>query len=168
MVPPDDVRAFLRSWHGVAATLIDRHLTVSGRSPLAEALFPRLSPGVNLVRQVFLGSAPDAAPPCATDMSSQVVAALQASLASHREDEEFRQIVGELSAMSREFSTAWANDDVELQPHGVVRASHPDVGDLVIRYQLLELSAGFNDVLIVWQAADPASQTALDRLVLAG
>ena len=34
MVPGGDVAAFLRSWDGVAATLIDRHLNVSGSSRL--------------------------------------------------------------------------------------------------------------------------------------
>ena len=162
----DEVEAFLRTWKGVAATLIDRHLTVAGSSQLAEALFPNLHRGVNLAREVFLGMIPGREPECVKQMSGQVVAALHASLASHDEDDEFRQIVGELSAMSRDFSTAWAAERVELHPHGVLQSTHPFAGELSISYQLLELASGRNGVLIVWQGADPASESALHNLAL--
>jgi hypothetical protein len=167
MVPRDDVAAFLSTWDGVAATLIDRHLTVSGSSHLAEALFPNLRRGVNLAREVFLDVAPGDGNPCAAEMSPQVVAALHASLAWHEHDEEFQRIVGELSALSRAFSTAWAAEQEELQPNGVLHSRHPVLGDLAIRYQLLELAAGRNDVLIIWQGADPRSESALNGLVAA-
>jgi len=167
IVPRDDVADFLRSWHGVAATLIDRHLTVSGSSRLAEALFPRLHPGANLAREMFLRVIPGGVYPSADDLSHQVVAALHASLAWYEDDPEFERIVGELSTMSREFSTAWASERQRLRPHGIVRAVHPSVGELSIRYQLLELANGSSEVLIVWQGADPESESALSRLALA-
>ena len=160
MVPPDDVHGFLRSWTGVAATLIDRHLNVAGSTPLAEALFPQLQRGENLARVTFLGEQTT----CSADMSAQVVAALHASLASHEEDAGFRQIVGELSARSREFSTAWAADRVGLQPHGTLRTIHATAGELSISYQLLALASGSDEVLIVWRGADPESETALRGL----
>lgn len=162
MVPPDDVEGFLRSWSGVAATLIDRHLNVSGATPLAEALFPQLLPGANLARVTFLG-----APACSPDMSAQVIAALHAALASTEEDPEFRQIVGELSAMSRDFSTAWAAEHEAFRSHGVLRSTRPDVGELSISYQLLELASTSSQVLIVWRGADPASESAIGRLAVA-
>jgi len=164
----DEVEAFLRSWNGVAATLIDRHLTVSGSSQLGEALFPNLRRGVNLAREVFLGVIPGQERQCAEQMSGQVVAALHASLATHDEDEEFRRIVGELSAMSRDFATAWAAERVEFRSNGVVRSTHPFAGELSLRYQLLELASGRDTVLIVWQGADAASETALTQLALDG
>jgi len=168
MVPAADIGAFLDSWNGVAATLIDRHLTVSATSRLAEALFPNLSRGVNLAREVFLGFAPGTRPQCVTDTSPQVIAALQAALASHEEDDEFRRIVGELSTMSRDFSSAWANGTAPLSPHGILRSSHPTAGELTIRYQLLELATGSSDMLIVWQGADADSESALGRLTPVG
>lgn len=164
MVPNDDVAAFLRSWDGVAATLIDRHLTISGSSRLAEALFPNLHPGVNLAREIFLEVMPKREYRCAEEMGHQVVAALHASLAWHEEDAEFEKIVGELSTLSRAFSTAWAADRRRLRPHGVVSATHPFAGELSLKYQLLELAAGSNDVLIVWSGADAKSETALNGL----
>lgn len=167
MVPGDDVVAFLRSWDGVAATLIDRHLNVAGSSRLAEALFPSLRQGVNLAREMFLEVIPKREYRCAEDMSYQVVAALHAALAWHEDDAEFEQIVGELSTMSREFATAWAAERRVLRPHGTLRATHPFAGELSLRYQLLELAAGSNDVLIVWQGADPESQSALGQLAVA-
>ena len=166
-VPSDDVAVFVREWHGVAATLVDRHLTVSGSSLLADALFPTLLPGANLAREMFLRVIPGGTYPCTDDLSLQVVAALHASLARNSDDPEFERVVGELSAMSREFSTAWAAERERLRAHGVVRAVHPAAGDLSIRYRLLELGGGSTDVLIVWQGADPESQSALDRLALA-
>jgi hypothetical protein len=166
MMPGDDVAEFLRSWDGVAATLIDRHLNVSGSSRLAQALFPSLRIGTNLAREMFLEVIPGRAYASAEDLSYQVVAALHASLAWHEDDAEFEKIVGELSAMSREFSTAWAADRQPLRSNGVLQATHRSVGDLSIRYQLLELASGSNGVLIVWRGADPESESALSRLGL--
>ena len=167
MVPSDGVAEFLRSWDGVAATLIDRHLNVSGSSRLAEALFPSLRIGTNLAREMFLEVIPGRDYASAEYLGHQVVAALHASLAWHEEDAEFERIVGELSAMSREFSTAWAADRQQLRPHGVLQATHQSAGDLSIRYQLLELAAGSNAILIVWRGADPESEFALNQLALA-
>ena len=50
-----DLSVFLDNWHGVAATLIDRHLTIVSSTPLGAALFPTMHPGSNVVREVFLG-----------------------------------------------------------------------------------------------------------------
>ncbi|MET4584111.1 hypothetical protein ABIE21_003649 [Conyzicola nivalis] len=167
MVSGEGVVEFLHSWDGVAATLIDRHLNVSGSSRLAEALFPSLRMGTNLAREMFLEVIPRRAYASAEDLSYQVVAALHASLAWHEDDAEFEKIVGELSAMSRAFSTAWAADRQQLRPHGVLQATHQSAGELTIRYQLLELAGGSNAILIVWRGADPESEHALKQLVLA-
>ena len=167
MVPGDDVAAFLRSWDGVAATLIDRHLNVSGSSRLAQALFPSLRMGTNLAREMFLKVIPGRAYASAQDLSYQVVAALHASLAWHEDDAEFEKIVGELSTMSRELSTAWAADRQQLRANGVLQATHQSAGELSIRYQLLELAAGPSTILIVWRGADPESEYALNQLAIA-
>ena len=166
MVPEDNVAKFLRSWDGVAATLIDRHLNVSGTSRLAQELFPSLRPGTNLAREMFLEVIPGRAYASAEELSYQIVAALHASLAWHEDDAEFEKIVGELSTMSREFSTAWAAERQKLRPHGILRATHRSEGNLLIKYQLLELVAGSNEILIVWRGADSESEAALSRLAL--
>jgi hypothetical protein len=164
MIPHVDVAAFLESWDGVAATLIDRHLTVSGSSHLAEAMFPNLRVGVNLAREVFLDVIPGRETSCAAEMSPQVVAALHASLALHARDAEFEKIVGELSARSRDFSTAWAAERQQLRPRGILHSMHPVLGAMTIRYQLLELAAGGDTVLIVWQVSDPEVESALNDM----
>lgn len=160
-----EVAAFLRLWSGVAATLIDRHLTVSATTSLASALFPNLLPGVNLAREVFLGSAPGEKPRCARELSPQVIAALQALLAAHKEDALYRKIVGELSALSREFSTAWADGTSAFHSSGVFGTEHPILGTLSIRYQILELTAEDGEILIVWRGADVSTESALGRLL---
>jgi hypothetical protein len=160
---PGDIDGFVRSWKGVAATVIDSHLTVVVSSPSAEALFPTLRPGVNLARQVFLGATPESDPDCGTDSSAQVVAALHASLASHHDDDGFQQIVGELSAQSREFSTAWAKNFEHLRAEGTAIFTHPSVGQLAISYQLLSLGGGNDDILIIWRAANPESESAFQQ-----
>jgi len=165
-VPGDDLAGFLRSWSGVAAIVIDRHLTLSGSSPLAAALFPGIHPGTNLAREIFLGSIPGRGPDCAQSMSAQVVAALHSSLASHNDDGEFRQIVGELSALSQDFSAAWAAERVALRSHGVLSSIHPVAGELLLRYQLLELASAGGELLIVWRGADARSESALAQLVM--
>jgi len=158
------VTAFLDSWSGVAATLIDRHLNVVSSTPLGAALFPALAPGNNLARLVFLGWDADKQPICAADATAQVIAALQTLVAIDDEDEEFRRIIGELSTQSRKFSTAWANESETLLAGGIIRAEHPIVGRITLRYQLLPLFSQFSDVLVVWQGHDAASESSLQNL----
>lgn len=160
-----DLSVFLDNWHGVAATLIDRHLTIVSSTPLGAALFPTMHPGSNVVREVFLGWETGNRAICAEDASGQVIAALQALIAIDDEDDEFRRIVGELSTLSRRFSTAWAHGAEPLHPSGHLRTEHPDIGEISLTYQLLSLANKPHDVLIVWQARDDRSDSALQRLV---
>jgi len=154
------VDSFPSGWRGAAAILVDCHLTVAASSGLAEALFPGLRAGDNLARQVFLGS-PGQDPLCALDASAQIVAALQASRG--KDDDGLGRLVGELSALSRGFSSAWAYATEPLRPSGVVRSDHPALGPMSLRYELVRLSAS-DDIVIVWQGGDPASVAALARL----
>ena len=158
-----DLAAFVAVWSGAAAILLNRYLTVTASTPLAQALFPTVRAGDNLARHLFLGL--DAGADCAQDMGGQVVAALQATLGDTN-DEELRRIVGELSTMSRDFSTAWAHGAEHLRSDGVVRVPHPAAGSLVLRYQFLTLPSAAGDVLVLWQGGDPASESALRQLAL--
>ena len=155
------VESFRSSWRGAAAILVDCHLTIAASSPLAEALFPALRPGDNLARQVFLGAGPGRDPLCARDASGQVVAMLHASIGKN--DEVLRPIVGELSALSRGFSTAWAHDAESPSPTGSLRWRHPSAGSMALRYDLLGVG-GSDDMVIVWRGGDPASAGALKSL----
>jgi len=155
------VESFRRSWRGSAAILVDCHLTIAASSTLAEALFPALRPGDNLARQVFLGAGPGRAPLCAEDASAQVVAMLHASIGKN--DKELRPIVGELSALSRGFSTAWANDAESPSPTGALRWRHPSAGAMALRYELVGV-AGSDDMVILWRGGDDAAVGALESL----
>jgi len=155
--------SFRSLWRGAAAILVDCHLTVAALSGPAEALFPAIRPGDNLARQAFLGSEPGRERQCALDASAQIVAVLHGSIGKN--DDDLRRIVGELSALSRSFSRAWARDAEPLRPSGVVRWSHPAAGAMSLRYELLTL-ADSDDMVIVWEGGDPASVGALDGLLI--
>lgn len=153
----------------VAVILVTCYLTLTATSRLAELLFPCLRPGDNLARQVFLGPVPGAPtpgalPPCTRDAGDQVVAALRSTIGRTDGDGELRRLVGELSALSREFSTAWAHASAALRPLGIHRFVHPVVGVLTLEYELIPVASSCSDIVIVWRGADAASVSALDRL----
>jgi hypothetical protein len=150
---------------GVAATLLDRHLTVTSRTRLAEELFPRLRPGVNLAREAYLGRGCDVRPEQPQETRLQVAAALLAGVESPESHAELIGLIGELSTMSREFCSDWAGVEPSLQANGIVRVTHPHAGALSIRYDLRKSGSnpGSGDLLIVWQVADAQSTAVLDE-----
>ncbi|MFD9436190.1 hypothetical protein [Streptomyces sp. NPDC060002] len=50
-----------------------------------------------------------------------------------------RELIGELSTLSPEFRSQWAAHDVRIRHEGIKRLWHPEVGDLELTYQPLDL-----------------------------
>lgn len=51
-----------------------------------------------------------------------------------------RELIGELSTGSRDFTRLWASHDVRSLHGGIKRLRHPVVGDLTLTYQSAELA----------------------------
>jgi transcriptional regulator with XRE-family HTH domain len=66
-------------------------------------------------------------------------ALLRAEAGREPHDRALRELVGELSTLSPEFRGQWAAHDVRIRHDGVKRMRHPEVGDLELTYQSLDL-----------------------------
>ena len=74
------------------------------------------------------------------DAAGNATAALLRAEAGHEpRDRALRDLIGELSTLSSEFRNQWAAHDVLIRHDGIKRIRHPDVGDLELTFQQLDL-----------------------------
>ncbi|WP_290052007.1 helix-turn-helix domain-containing protein [Amycolatopsis solani] len=161
-VPPGMVK-FLAAV-GLPAFVEGRYLDVLAANPLAEAISPRLVAGANRLRDVFLDPAERALFPD-WDLATQgLVAGFRQSVGTETGDPRFIELVGELSLASPRFRELWARHDVANRRGATVRFAHPQVGELVLNREKLELSDAPGLVLAVYHP-DPGTDAA-DKLAL--
>lgn len=92
------------------------------------------------------------------------VADLRAAWAAHPEDQRLADLIGEFTALSEEFARAWDRHDVKVQGRGNKPLCHPEVGPLVVTYEVLMPVQDPDQRIIIYRAADADSQVALNRL----
>lgn len=92
------------------------------------------------------------------------VADLRAAWANHPEDAQLARLIADFRERSPEFAAAWNSHDVKVQGRGVKRLHHPVVGPVSVRYEALMPIQDPGQRVIIYRAADPESQAALDRL----
>jgi len=167
---PERVRAgieqLIGSWHHNPAYVHNQFLEVLATNPLAIALSPSFTPGVNRLRAMFLD-------PTVRDLhrdwevaSAQAVGWVRALAGSRVESPELVRLVGQISVKSVEFRRLWARREVQPRPSGTGRLDHPEVGPLDLRYENLALDGQTGQQLVVFHA-DPGSASA-DGLALLG
>ena len=112
---PSSIVQLIALWPNTPAHVIGRHLDVLAANALASALSPIFSPGVNLVRAVFLD--PEL-PKFVRDweQAQLVVARLRGLVGPDVDDPGLVELVGELSVRSDEFRRLWARHDINLSP----------------------------------------------------
>ncbi|TWD82324.1 helix-turn-helix protein [Kribbella amoyensis] len=93
------------------------------------------------------------------------IADLRAAWAAHADDSELADLVRALTAESTEFAAWWERHDVMVKGNGLKRVNHPVVGPVTIEYDVLTPLGDTFQRLIVYRAADAASQRALDQLI---
>ncbi|GII80796.1 transcriptional regulator [Sphaerisporangium rufum] len=96
----------------------------------------------------------------------QCIADLRAAWAA-RPDEALDALIDELTSQSAEFARLWAARDVKVNGHGRKRLRHPVAGPLSVDFQVLNPLDDPDRRLVIYRAADPASQAALDSVVQA-
>lgn len=163
-----EIRSLLDSFTTVPAFLCDRHFTVIASNDVARLLSPGFAEGVNLARFAFLEPDLDRRNPMWHEASAQIAALLRESLDEHDPDSDFRRIVGELSALSHDFSVAWADQAKAARPRGVVPFDDATGSTIRLSYQLLRVPDDYDDMLFVWQPVDQASSDALRELISSG
>ena len=163
------VQQVLDAMTGAAAHIGNHRLDILSANGLGRALFLEMFDGQqrpNAARFVFLD-------PRAREfyldwdrIARDVVATLRSAAGNNPYDRDLTDLVGELSTRSEEFRQHWARHDVRFHISGIKHFHHPQVGDLELNYERLEVV--FDTGLTIFTyTADPGTRSA-DALGLLG
>ncbi|WP_107068967.1 helix-turn-helix transcriptional regulator [Streptomyces sp. 150FB] len=136
------------------ALVLDGHQDVLLANPLATALSPSHTPGVNAVRAAFLD--PEVRNLYRDDWEGIVagsVAALRALAGPETEDPYLAELVGELSVRSEHFRRLWSLHDARPRLSGSAVLHHPLVGPMELSYEKLAVIGTEDQVLVLFHAA---------------
>ncbi len=146
----------------IPAFVEGRYLDVLAANPLAAAVSPRLVPGMNRLRDVFLDPAEQALFPDWNAATAGLIAGFRQSVGTDIDNPRFIELVGELSLASPRFRELWARHDVGPRRGAIVRFEHPQVGELVLNREKLLIS---DSIMLVLYHPDAGSEYA-DKLAL--
>jgi transcriptional regulator with XRE-family HTH domain len=118
----------------------------------------------NLARFQFLDPAAREFYPDWEKFAEMCVAIMRAEAGRDPHDKALQDLVGELSTRSDHFRTLWAAHNVRTHGAGTKRFQHPIVGELILAYEELALTAEPGNVLLIY-TAEPGSPWA-ERLRL--
>lgn len=91
------------------------------------------------------------------------VADLRAAWAAHPDDKELADLVDELKR-GDEFARFWEQRDVRVNGRGRKPLLHPRFGRLTVDFEVLTSLQDTDQRLVIYRAADAASQTSLDAI----
>jgi transcriptional regulator with XRE-family HTH domain len=92
------------------------------------------------------------------------IADLRAAWAAHPEDTALGELVEELTSHSAEFARLWPKRCVRVNGRGLRPLLHPRVGPLTVEYEVLIPVQDPDQRVIIYRAADTASQAAMDAI----
>ncbi|WP_432947428.1 helix-turn-helix transcriptional regulator [Kribbella sp. CA-253562] len=139
----------------VPAFVEGRAFDVLASNPMAVALNPRLQPGQNRLRSLFLDPEEQAFHPNWADAAAAFVGALRTTIGDDTDNPRFVELVGELALSSQRFRTLWARHDVRALDGGSITVNHPVVGELELHRDKLPVE----DVLLVVYYPDKDSES---------
>jgi transcriptional regulator with XRE-family HTH domain len=118
----------------------------------------------NLARFQFLDPASHDFYPDWDRFAEMCVAIMRAEAGRDPHDRALQDLVGELSTRSELFRRLWGAHDVRTHGSGTKRFNHPVVGEVVLAYEELAITADPGQILMIY-TAEPGSPSA-DRLKL--
>ncbi|MEU6710908.1 helix-turn-helix transcriptional regulator [Nonomuraea sp. NPDC046802] len=92
------------------------------------------------------------------------IADLRASWAAHPDDKILAELVEEITSHSAEFARLWDERDVKVYGRGRKRLLHATEGPLSVDFEVLTPLQAPGQRLVIYRAADAASQQALDAI----
>ena len=92
------------------------------------------------------------------------VAHLRAAWAAHPNDPALQELIAELSAGNEDFARRWAERDVQVNGRGRKVLRHPELGVVAVQFETFQPLQDPDQLLAIYRAADPESQSALNRL----
>lgn len=164
------VQRLLDSMTGAAAFVRNGRLDVLATNLLGRALYAPVFDGprrsANLARFIYLAPERSAAFYRNWDgIAADAVGSLRAEAGRSPDDPELTRLVGELSLGSEQFRVRWATHDVRAYRTGVQPFHHPEVGDLDLTFEVMELPAHPGQTIVAYTAApDSASAEKLEFL----
>ncbi|PRY02079.1 helix-turn-helix domain-containing protein [Allonocardiopsis opalescens] len=161
-VPPSTAR--LVATLALPAFVEGRYLDVLAANPLATALSPRLAPGANRLRDLFLDPGERAFFPDWERATEGLVASFRRSVGTDTDDPRFIELVGELSLASPRFRRLWARHDVATRPSAPMAFDHPQLGRIRLDREKLLIN-GTDGIMLVIYHPEPGSDSA-DKLAL--
>ncbi len=149
----------------VPAFVTGRYLDVLAANPLARALSPNFTPGRNVVRQLFLDPADRELHADWEKGTASLVGGLRERAGADPADPRFAALVGELSIRSDRFRTLWARADVGHRRDGTSHLRHPQVGELFLRREKLDIPATGGLQMVIYHA-EPGTESARSLALL--
>ena len=158
VVPPSILR--LVQTLGLPSFVEGRYLDVLAANQWATAFSPRLVPGRNRLKDVFLDQAEAAMFPQWERTAAGLVAGFRNSVGTDVDDPRVVELVGELSVASPQFRRLWARHDVGTRRTAVaITFEHPQVGPITLDREKLLLN-GTNGMMLVIYHPEPGSDSA--------
>ncbi|GGW81861.1 helix-turn-helix domain-containing protein [Streptomyces lomondensis] len=146
------------------AVVEGRYFDVLAANALATALSPRLAPGANRLRDVFLDPTEQALHPDWENATEGMVAAFRQSAGTDTADPRFTELVAELSLASPRFRRLWARHDVVACEGTAKHIDHPQLGRLRLNRERLGIAGTTGQTLAIYHP-DPTTENA-DKLAL--
>jgi transcriptional regulator with XRE-family HTH domain len=144
---------------GLPAFVESRMFDVLAANRLATALSPRIRPGENRLRSMFLDEDERDLHPDWERTIGGMVGAFRTSLGTEVDDPRLAQLVGELSLGSELFRQLWARHDVKPLAGKLLRMRHPEVGALELRLEKFPIGDSGGQLLVIYHA-EPGSESA--------
>lgn len=130
---------------GVPVWVRDRRMDVITANPLGRALYAPVLDDAdgrgNTARFVFLSPAARNFFPDWDDNADDLVATMRTYAGQYPRDKRLTDLIGELVTRSDAFRLRWAAHNVRHHRTGLKRIHHPQVGDLELVYEAMELPA---------------------------
>jgi transcriptional regulator with XRE-family HTH domain len=162
---PAGLAQFVENQTANPALVHNRYMDVLVANSLATALSPWYCKGTNLLRAAFLT---DEVRNFYTDWEERargVVAGLRTLAGPEVDDPYLAELVGEVALRSDEFRRIWARHDVRPRTSGISTLRHPQLGDVTLNFEKLEVMGTQGHVLVMYHAAPgSAGHEALDLL----
>jgi transcriptional regulator with XRE-family HTH domain len=147
---------------GAAAFVSNERLDILAANELGHALYSELyaAPArpVNTARFVFLDPRAEESYGDWEGVATETVAILRSAAGRDPYNRDLSDLVGELATQSEAFRTRWAAHNVRFHNTGVKHFRHPDVGDLTLNYNRLDLAAD-HGLTIFTYTAEPGSRS---------
>jgi len=147
---------------GAAAFVSNERLDILAANQLGHALYSELYAAptrpVNTARFVFLDPRAEESYGDWEGVATETVAILRSAAGRDPYNRDLSDLVGELATQSEAFRTRWAAHNVRFHNTGVKHFHHPDVGDLTLSYNRLDLAAD-HGLTIFTYTAEPGSRS---------